>query len=226
VDCSDTYFFLSLGTAFVPQQVYVFVAMTVRSKAKRRAGRIPRVVRGSTPELKFLDTDAVSLNVSYDITTSGQTENLSSVPQGVDYNQRVGNYIRGVRLDMKVSAVVADADLYNKVRVMILRWKTILAPTNAIFQFPTAGNTPVSPISQAAMMHTQVLYDKVVTLYYGGPGSHTFEVSLPTNMRFHFGGPAAATYDVGQLFFVIVSDSGVTPFPLCSYCLRFFYCDD
>ena len=204
-----------------------------RMRKKREIKRFKRnLVR--TAEKKY-----VYSSTSGAVSSSGTvSSDLVTIPQGDTDNQRNGDQvdIRSLRIGYKIAIDGATPDSYNQLRIMIVQVKDSLyvpaftAGTSVLHD----SNNPqalFSPYSHDNRYRFRVLYDKTHTVVLGSNGDGpTPAIIRKANIRrfwrrrIQFGG-GGSTPNVGSIFMMAISDSGVISHPTLYFSYKLNYSD-
>ena len=166
------------------------------------------------------------------VSTAGQFVALSSVPQGIGRVQRIGDVLRKKRLNFAYTitagapGILATADQYNVVRVLIFVWKQdngLATPTTANI---LNTSTTTSPYNWDVRHDYQVLYDKSHVVHntpfwngaavqwdHGVGATYTLpsQYTLPLKGMVEF--DADSTSGDNHVYLMLISDSAFTPNP-------------
>lgn len=174
-------------------------------------------------EPKYLDTSAVAQSVS----TSGTFAYLTLLNNGTTDITRIGDMISLHSIDMRWSAIVADAT--NIVRVVLIQWNpdtTIETPTyNAVFA--GAGSPVNSPFNHDGNKKFTVVYDKRVFLSTAigtaGDAVYIMATNSKLNNRIQF--ISGSQNSMGGLYLILLSDSIASTHPTVDYSVRINWYD-
>lgn len=136
-------------------------------------------------ELKFYDQYInASVPVSF---TSGYTQVLSNIPQGVGDSQRIGDTAMPTSLELKFNTVAANADIWNTWRVLVIRWKAndsaYSVAASKIFQNTGSVATPLSAFNHDNRSQFEVLYDSGSFITNGLSTLPTSNYAVSRNVR-------------------------------------------
>jgi len=181
------------------------------------------------------------------VTTAGQFFKLTSIPSGSAEKQRTGDNIIRKFLEFKytitvgATGLIAAADQYNTVRVIVFSWKAddgVYNPTAISLLDSAATPQTIASLFYDDKRNFTVHYDKshVVfnTPYWNGAAvtwSHgvggTFEtpepIRIPLKGKIEFN--SDFTYGTNHLYAMFVSDSAFSPNPTCAFSSTFAYTD-
>jgi hypothetical protein len=133
------------------------------------------------------------------------------------------------------SNVITTADMYNTVRIAIVRTGVNYSAVNPLYLSSTIVGSSLNSIQQVYLDRTYSLPSLAfTTANYNSPGVINGYVRIPINRYIvcHSGNSTGSgvAWDTEQQDYVInfVSDSSLTPHPTLTYSARFFfdYCDD
>jgi hypothetical protein len=181
------------------------------------------------------------------VTTTGTFYKLSSVPQDVTDDGRVGDAIHMSHMELRYSitvgatGLIAAADEFNTVRLLIFKWLEddgLTVPTTALI-LSTIGTAGTNRMHSYDTRHLyKVYYDKqhVVynTPYWNGAAvawAHGVGANFatPTATRLPVSGPLVFDADqiVGQghIYALLISDSAFTPNPTMEVVTALVYDD-
>lgn len=181
------------------------------------------------------------------VTTSGVVGLLSSITQGNTNATRVGDELSSKALNISYSiavgapGLVAVADEYNTVRVIIFKWiedNGLAAPTPAIVLDGSPNTWTLSQYNFDNMHDFKILYDKSHVVYntpiWNG-AAVTWQhgvgaiYATPTPIHIKLSGKilfdADTVYGKNHVYYLVVSDSAFTPNPTIELSGRFLFED-
>lgn len=181
-------------------------------------------------------------------TTAGAVYSLSNVAQGVTHIDRVGDQLSKKNLQLMYSitagatGLIAAADEFNTVRVIIFTWREddgLTAPTpglvlqlgvatantNALHNYDTRHDYSVVYDHQH-IVYNSPLYNGSAVAWHHGVGSNfalvrpvTFKLSGKINFD------ADTTFGTDKLYALVISDSAFTPDPTIEINTRLLFED-
>lgn len=182
-------------------------------------GRQPSTTSGLRGRIKIYDlfvANATATNV-------GTITNLVLPTQGTGAGQRVGDTIQLRRMTFNYTVSTQNADIFNRVRLVLFIWKPnafLVAPTIATLTNGTGTTTTQWMYDWQYSNQFTILYDKIHYLSglataptVGGCQGGSIEMNLNSRVEFSPG----ATLGSNQLYLAYISDSLVAPFPLLEY---------
>lgn len=92
----------------IPQDGTVAVSSRQAEVAlAKKVARLTKLVKGITPEVKYLDTNLTFINVG---SASGALGNIMALAQGADFNQRIGDKVRvkGIQFFVRISTAAGS----------------------------------------------------------------------------------------------------------------------
>lgn len=217
-----------------------------KNKSPAGAGNSNFVTKAQVKQLIQvpLEPKVFSESAHGSVTTSGVVEWITNLPTGAQYNERKGNRVTLREFEITMTAVVGD--LYNNVRFLAFVWypdDNVDVPTMA----GVLDNSTSADVYPTEYLHNwqlrkkyKVLFDRNLhvenftywngsaPVYNGGSGSGLMQGRASVRMKLHhdvvFNG-TANNHGVGQIYILIVSDSGVTPNPTYSWASRIVFTD-
>lgn len=180
----------------------------------------------SARQKKYFD-----VQVAGSMTATPSYNVLTLIPQGAGQSQRVGDKLRIIRIDINMSVVTANADVYNTIRIVWFRWipnTSALTPgSTSILEDPTNQNTR-SHYNYEGRKEYHVLKDN----FFGMTGTSTNPtVSSLHTERFSLKCDHDVVYNLGattgcdHVYSLVLSDSAVTPYPGIDMWVRVWYLD-
>lgn len=182
------------------------------------------------------------------VTTAGTCTKISSVGQGVADNDRNGDVLRKKMISFMytitvgAAGLIAAADIFNTVRVIIFEWlnddyATVPTPQNVIENSAVTVKTIALQNWDTKHLY-KVLYDRshvvfnspiwngaAVTWQHGVGG--TFQTAVPVNIplksKVEF--DANGQTGKGHLYVLLISDSAFTPNPTIEFSSRLLFED-
>jgi len=181
-------------------------------------------------ELKYFDVLSLANNIGAGATIFS----IDAVPQGVGQSQRIGDFISTKKIILNYSLYCVNSDIVTTIRIILFRWRPSTALVN-----PLVGSILEAPSSANALSH----FNYQIQDNYDVLWEHQFRASgIPTapNTSSNFGQTGlslpvgrygdqefslANTVGTNQLFFLALSDSSLTPFPIWNFSVRTYYED-
>ncbi len=195
--------------------------------AKRTAYGLNEIRKLVNIEEKVLEVDYTSTT----FTTAGTVISLSTVAQGTDYNQRVGNSIKIQSIDLRYRIFMNTTSGNTVVRVILFRdldgYGT--APTPSILMANGIGTT-TAPLAEKNFLNRKrfsILYDYIDTLSPQGERGYATHVHIPHEGHILYLGStaAAASNGKGSLYLLVLSDES-TNSPSLAFQSRVVFTDD
>lgn len=206
-------------------------------KSQRKPGRrdvvtksdLTRVVKEAqlqARQLKYFDVEVVG-----SVTATASYNVLTSVAQGVAQSQRIGDKVRVVKIDIHLSLVTANSDVYNTVRLVWFRW----TPNTAALT-PGATSILENPTTQGTRSHYNYEgrkeYHILKDMFFGMTGTSTnptpgslrverMSIRCDHDVVYNLG----ATTGCNHVYGLVLSDSAITPYPEIDYWARVWYLD-
>lgn len=161
---------------------------------------------------------------------TGQTNQLSHIPQGDQVAQRDGNTVRATRLHLKYA--LENADYSNTVRVIVYQWipnttpsaGVLLADTTSVYCNLAPYNTDHVGKDKSAL----ILYDKFHTLnenYSGGIERKQVNTKIDLRRKKIEMLEATGVQGNNHIWVTVVSDSALSSHPTFTYMSRLYFQD-
>lgn len=184
------------------------------------------------------------------VTTTGTLTRMSGVAQGVGQSSRIGDeitlrkFVFAFTATVGATGLVAAADQYNVVRLMVFRYltdDTVAPPVVAnILNTSTTSNLTLASLNFDNRENFKVLYDENIVLYntpvyssstaapawyhgVGGTLSHK-RIEVPLRGKIDFDTSAGVSGN-GHVYTLLVSDSAFSPNPTCEVVSSTIYTD-
>lgn len=158
--------------------------------------------------------------------TTGSIVKLTSIPQSVGDQGRVGSIITPTGIQFDCIFTVVAADTTDAMRLLIFQWKpddAADAPNmSELFESTTAGYQLVTPSKHVDRQRYHKLYDKVILLDNSMPQKH-LKIRIKRLNKINFNDDLLTGQN--HLYFAIFSDSGVAAHPTILYWSRTYYKD-
>jgi len=159
---------------------------------------------------------------------------LGGIPQGNTQSERIGDFVRVTKLVLNYSLYIVNSDIVTTIRIILFRWipatQLVLPVVGDILEAPSSSNV-LSHFNFQTQDNYEVLWEKqfrasgtttapTVNSNFGATGL-TLPVGKFPNQEYNLGG----VFGTGQLYFLAISDSALTPFPIWNFSLRTYYED-
>jgi len=169
---------------------------------------------------------------AFSSTTTIGYSTLTNVTQGPGQTQRVGDMVYLHHMEYRIHYTTANVDVFNLARLLFFVWVpntgTFVPGTTSILEDPTTYGV-LSPHNYETRQEYKVLYDSTfrMTGTYTNP---TVQSNIERIGRINLGNKLqvfnrAASTGTGQIYFLHLSDSALTPFPTLSLMVRTYYYD-
>ncbi len=196
------------------------------SLAKRTATGLNEIRKLINIEEKNLETLVSS--AAFD--TNGTVYSISTVAQGTDYTQRVGDSIRMQHIQVRWRVFKNAAATQSMCRVILFRdldgYGT--APvTGDVMQFAGVATAPLSPPDWLNRKRFAIIRDELVTLNNTGESSVCGMWQVPHNGHILYLGTtaAASSNGKGSVYMLVISDES-TNTPTIAFSSRIAFTDD
>jgi len=181
-------------------------------------------------ELKYFDVLSLANNIGAGATIFS----VDPVPVGAGQSQRVGDFISTKRIVLNYSLYCVNSDIVTSIRIILFRWRVstaISAPVlNQILESPSSANV-LSHFNFEFQDNYDVLWDHQFRAS-GIPTAPTDKSNFgQTGLVLPVGRFCDQEFSIGtttgtnQLFFLAISDSSLTPFPIWNFSVRTYYED-
>jgi len=206
---------------------------------EREVVRIARsMISKSAEEKSFTATIALSTVV----TTGGVVVPLTAMSQGVTVTTRVGDRVRVKKMQIKytivvgATGVIAGADAYNVLRVIVFKWKVsnaITAPTtgnildaassatvtNQAYNHDGRGDYHICYDKSHRVFNTPVYNGAAISWQHGDNSAvNTDVITLGSLGKREIAYESNTTTGDGLYFALVVSDSAFLPDPTIEFC--------
>jgi len=191
------------------------------SAPQKRA--VSRIVKNQAERKYFLA--AIS---SAGVSSVGTTTSISNVVQGDGDNERIGNVISPVQLNLNYS--ISASDTTNAIRVAIFKWKdsnAFVAPNaNDFFKpGPSASVDYLSHYNEEQRDQFVVVYDKTFQLVLNQANTKKIvNLKLPLSGKIRYYSNAVIT-GTGNYFLYYISDSLAVTHPTIEWAAELVYTD-
>lgn len=190
-----------------------------------KVNALEKRVRKDEPDVKLL-----SWNSGYStISSVGSMQNLTGIAQGTDVNQRIGNTIQPLRLNLTLTAELSSPSVvaFQPVRFIIFRdnqQQPDTAPTMSDLLF-TPSDGVFSKYTFTQQKRFSVLYDHRVLLQPQMQGQWIHDVSIDLSKhKMIFNGSSGTDIQKNGIYMLIVSDQLIT-IPYFKYIGRMTFTD-
>lgn len=190
------------------------------SVSKTQVRQMIKSVIRSTDEVKYIDMATLTTTA---ISTTMTTAHLTGISQGASVNNRIGNEIRAVGVEIFLTFITADTS--NLGRVLVVRDRQ---PNKAAFGqtdlFVNATDAQ-SWFNEDYRDRFEVIYDKICDVGTPGPESFTFREYVPLKGTVYYTGSSNSIANVmsNAFFMVYLSDSGAVTHPTLTGNVRFWF---
>lgn len=162
------------------------------------------------------------------IDTTGIVQSISSIAQGLDYTNRIGDSIKLQRIQCKVQWVTGTTGTKTFIRTLLVRDLDGYGTT------PTIANVlqTVSVLSQKNYLNTDrfsVLYDEFECLNSVSQTNAICDIDMPHEGHIKYLGTTAvaASNGKGSLYMLFLSnETAGTNSPIATFNSRIYYTDD
>jgi len=183
---------------------------------------IKQVKRELQPESKMSNTTNYTAPVL--IPSAGQIDDLTTIIQGDDFDQRTGNEVdvKNIQMRYVIKWIGAETPTPepNNVRVIVFYWKDSSVPT--VLDVLNVAH-PLSALNQDKTDLIKIVYDNMYVLqqlYLGGAGtpasgflsdnSACDKFYKKLNLRYKYNGSAADVPNKNQLYILYIADTTLT----------------
>lgn len=161
---------------------------------------------------------------------NGVLVSISSIVQGLDFTNRVGDSIKMQHIEVRgriYKNATATQSLY---RILLIRDLDGYGTTPNVGDIMEGVGTVSAPLTQLDFLNRKrfsVLYDELGTLNSTGDSTTVFEISMPHGGHILYLGTtaAAASNGKGSLYLLFLSDEG-TNTPTFGFSSRIVFTDD
>jgi len=201
----------------------------IRPIDRREVNRIVQKTEKKKQEVKFLDTTISAFGPG----SGGMIANVSDPPQGDAQSQRVGDSLEIRSITFSYQSTQVNSDIYSDTRIICFQWfpNTIFSsPTLASILYNTSAIGLWSGLTYQYRDQFHVHFDQVLsqsgtTVSVSGTSNIAIHNKRVTGFRKKIVFSPAATNAENHIFFLFVSDSAATPFPLANFQCRLLYTD-
>lgn len=195
------------------------------SLAKRTATGLNEIRKLINIEEKVLDKD----QTSFAFDTTGTVVSISSLVQGTDYNQRVGDSLKMQQIQFRYRVFRSTAATTSVVRIMLVRdldaQGTLFSPADLLQSVGTA-QAPTSPLKWLNRKRFAVLYDNLTTVTSTDIGfSDSVTMAHEGHILYLTSGTTSASLGKGSLAVYVVSDEATNQ-PSIAFQTRIVFTDD
>lgn len=196
------------------------------SLAKRTASGLNEIRKLINIEEKILEV----VQGSTAFNTTGTIWSVSTVAQGTDYTERVGNSIKMQKIIVRWRVFKNGSATSSMVRVILFRdldgYGT--APTTAdVLQTVGGATAPLTPVDFLNRKRFAIIHDEMVDINSTGDSSYSQTWSAPHEGHILYLGTtaAAASNGKGSVYMLAVSDEA-TNTPTIAFSSRIVFTDD
>lgn len=197
------------------------------SLAKRTAYGLNEIRKLVNVEEKVIEVDSASATFN----TNGTIYSLSTIVQGTNFNERIGNSIKLQSIDVRYRIFMNTTSGNTVVRVIIFRdldgYGTAPTVTDVLAQGVGSTTAPLAMHDFLNRKRFSYLYDYVDTLSPQGERGFATEVHIPHEGHILYLGStaAAASNGKGSLYMLVISDES-TNTPSVAFQSRVVFTDD
>lgn len=180
--------------------------------------QIAKKVVEKNREVHQADTSAFLI-----VSNTATITHLSTIAQGDGVTNREGNTVKLLSIQLRASYVTTDAT--NIFRVILFRWKDRSTPTAA--QVLNSSSNPLSTLNNNTSKMYHILYDKLIATDTYNPIRVTkkFLNYQKRPYTISFEGSGASDYSEGNIWMLVLSDSGSIGHPTMDYYMRLRFVD-
>jgi len=199
-----------------------------QKKRGLRPGRRGEIIK--SVETKYFDV----LSLGNAIGSGATTFLVDNIPQGVSQSHRIGDFVSIRKIILNYSIYTVNSDIVTTIRLVLFRW----VPDNSLHTV-VVGDILESPASANTLSHYnfqlqdnyEVLWEKQFQ-QSGIPTAPTDRSNVgATGLIIPVGKHPDQEFQLGsnsgsnQLYFLAISDSALTPFPILNFSFRFYFED-
>lgn len=147
------------------------------------------------------------------ITSTGTLFSLTSIGQGSNNLQRIGNNAQIKHLTAKVCYYANSTDISNQFRCIVYQWNDDTAATTAAI-LEVTGNllTSCPNVNNVNTGKLRILSDQIFSTAYGGTLQHQI-IEMPLSVMAQWSTTGVASAIFGDVGVLICSDSTAVPSP-------------
>lgn len=189
--------------------------------AKRTAYGLNEIRKLINIETKVLDTQNGA-----NIPNTGTVSPISTLVQGLDYNQRVGDSLKMQRIECRYRWQINTSAVKTFVRVLLVRDLDGYGTTPAVTDILESADV-IAPVKFLNKDRFSILYDDIETLQIVNESSSVGVYVTPHEGHIKYLGTtaAAASNGKGSMYLIFVS-SEATNTPRVDFYTRIYYTDD
>jgi hypothetical protein len=192
-----------------------------------------RTASGLNEIRKLINVEEKIIQVSKGATacgTSGALESISTVAQGTNFTERIGNSIKLQHISVRGRIFLNNSATRTVVRILLIRDLDGYGTTPNVGDImESTGSAPdvLSPYDFLNRKRFSYLYDELVTINNTGDSSTVFQIEIPHEGHILYLGStaAAASNGKGSLYLLFISDES-THTPTYSFYSRVLFTDD
>jgi len=177
-------------------------------------------------QLKYFDTA-----YSGGVTTAPTYFSVSLVPQGVSQSQRIGDFIIAERFEVRGNFVQTNSDIISSTRLLLFNWlpntAVLLPGSTSILENP--GSVTINSFYNYEGRQEYIVRHDVTYRLSGLATAPTQSSNLSASFTISNIGKIvynlAATNGTHQLYFLVLSDSAILPYPAVYLNCRLWYYD-
>lgn len=181
---------------------------------------------------KNLESKEVITGFNNTVSYSGAIQDMTYLTQGTGHGQRVGNEVTPVWFEIKgrVHQESATGDHVNTVRLILFRWlqDSAAPPTpDQILWTSLIGTAlaPFSPYEQNNRDKFQILYDQMLSTTETNTQIAVFNQPFQKLKRTKVQFASGVNDGYGHIYYLVVSDSGLSDHPTCAFVANIHYKD-
>lgn len=192
-----------------------------------------RTATGLNEIRKLINVEEKILQVSRTATActpTGALESISTVAQGVNFTERIGNSIKMQNIEVRGRIFINASATRSIVRIILVRDLDGYGSTPNVGDIMESTGAAVDCLAPHDFLNRKrfsFLYDELLTINNTGDSSTVFEISIPHEGHILYLGAtaAAASNGKGSLYMLFISDEA-TNSPTYSFYSRIVFTDD
>jgi len=207
-----------------------FVVQSFRKKKEQKVSKsqVQTMIKSAVKTRDLLEWKYFSTTVNQaNVTFSGTTYALSDVPQGDTDSNRDGDAISLVSLEISLGFYASSQ--VNACRMIVYQWFPALSSgsppaPSALLLAVGSALAPFSTHNVDNYQQYKIIFDKTVALSTAeGLRLLNFKIKKFPKRSIQFSG--GTTGGSSKLFLLVLSDDGVSSYPLVSYMSKLYYTD-
>lgn len=168
--------------------------------------------------------------VSGGVTSTGTVNSLTSLAQGTNYTDRIGNSIKLQRIEVRMKVIMNSSSTGTLLRVILFRdlYQSGTAPgVTDVLNQNGSSNAPLQPYNWLLRDRIAIIYDEIVALSGTGDNTAALNIDVPHSGHVKYVGTTsgAASNGPGSVYLLLVSDEA-TNTPTVTYAYRVTFTDD